>query len=71
MQEKQGMSLNIDWTAAIGGAAVGYYAKSKVEDVKSETKKAISDTAAAAAVAAAQAVINGQSGQGRKGKKTN
>ena len=64
------MSLSFDWTTAIGGAVVGYYAKSKVEDVKSETKKAISDTAAAAAVAAAQA-INGQpsdqkSGQGPK-----
>ena len=64
------MSLNLDWTTAIGGAVVGYYAKGKVEDVKSETKKAISDTAAAAAVAAAQAMVNGQSGQARKGKKT-
>lgn len=64
------MSMNIDWATAIGGAVVGYYAKTKVEDVKSEAKKAISDTAAAAAIAAAQA-INGQpSGQGQNGQKT-
>lgn len=62
------MSLNVDWTTAIGGAVVGYYAKSKVEDVKSEAKKAVSDTAAAAAIAAAKA-INGQSaGQGQSGQ---
>lgn len=53
------MSINIDWATAIGGACVGYYAKGKVEDVKSEAKKAISDTAAQAAVAAAQAVAAG------------
>lgn len=65
------MSLNIDWAAAIGGAAVGYYAKSKVEDVKSEAKKAVSETASAAAVAAAQAIA-GQSGQqSGQGQKTN
>ena len=63
------MSLNIDWMAALGGAAAGYFAKSKVEETKDEVKKAVSDTAAAAAVAAAQAVVNGQSG--KKGKKTN
>ena len=62
------MSLNIDWATAIGGACVGYYAKTKVEDVKSEAKKAIGETAAAAAVAAAKAVANGQSGQ--SGQKT-
>ncbi len=65
------MSLNIDWTAALCGAAAGYYAKTKVEDVKSEAKKAISDVAAQAAIAAAQAVAAGgqsgqQSGQGPK-----
>lgn len=64
------MSLNVDWTTALIGAAAGYYAKGKVEDVKSETKKAISDTAAAAAVAAAQAVVNGQPApQGQSGQK--
>lgn len=57
------MSMNVDWTTALIGAAVGYYAKGKVEDVKSETKKAISDTAAQAAVAAAQAVNGQPSGQ--------
>ena len=57
------MSLNIDWAAAIGGACVGYYAKSKVEDTKDAAKKAVSETAAAAAVAAAEAVLKGQSGQ--------
>ena len=64
------MSLNIDWAAALGGAAVGYSAKSKVEETKDEVKKAVSDTAAAAAVAAAQAVVNGQSApQGQSGQK--
>ena len=62
-------SLNIDWVAAIGGAAAGYYAKGLVEDTKVKAKQAVSETAAAAAVAAAQAVVNGQSG--KKGKKTN
>ena len=63
------MSLNVDWTTALIGAAAGYYAKGKVEDVKSEAKKAVSDTAAAAAIAAAQA-INGQSApQGQSGQK--
>ena len=57
------MSLNIDWAAAIGGACVGYYAKTKVEDTKAEVKKAVSDTAAAAAVAAANAVLAGQGQQ--------
>jgi len=65
------MSINIDWTTAIGGAVVGYYAKSKVEDVKSETKKAISDTASAAAVAAAQAIAAGQPAPQGQGQKTN
>ena len=66
------MSLNIDWATAIGGACVGYYAKSKVEDTKDAAKKAVSETAAAAAIAAAQAVVNGQSGQQseQKGPKT-
>ena len=65
------MSLNIDWVAALGGAAAGYYAKGMVEETKSEAKKAVSDTAAAAAVAAAQAVL-GQSGQqSGQGQKTN
>ena len=54
------MSVSIDWVTAIGGAAVGYYAKGKVEDTKSEAKKAVSDTAAAAAVAAAEAVLKQQ-----------
>lgn len=62
------MSLSLDWTTAIGGAVVGYYAKGKVEDTKSAAKKAVSETAAAAAIAAAQAVVNEQSG--KKGKKT-
>ena len=64
------MSMNIDWVAALGGAAAGYFAKGKVEDTKSEVKKAISDTAAAAAVAAAQAVVSGQSPSGQSGQKT-
>lgn len=65
------MSLNIDWAAAIGGACVGYYAKSQVEDTKAAAKKAVSETAAAAAVAAAEAVLNGQSGKsGQSGQKT-
>ena len=64
------MSLNIDWATAIGGACVGYFAKSKVEETKDEVKKAVSDTAAAAAVAAANAVVNGQSApQGQSGQK--
>ena len=54
------MSVSIDWATAIGGACVGYYAKGKVEDTKSEAKKAVSDTAAAAAVAAAEAVLKQQ-----------
>ena len=62
------MSLNIDWVSALGGAAVGYFLKTKVEDAKSETKKAVSDTAAAAAVAAAQAVISGHNGQNSQKK---
>ena len=54
------MSMNIDWTAALLGAAAGYYAKGKVEDTKSEAKKAISEVAAQAAVAAAQAAAGGK-----------
>lgn len=62
------MSVSIDWTTALCGAAVGYYAKAKVEDTKAAAKKAVSETASAAAIAAAQA-INGQpSGQGQTGK---
>ncbi len=53
------MSTSIDWTAALCGAAAGYYAKTKVEDVKSEAKKAIGEVAAQAAIAAAQAVAAG------------
>ena len=65
------MSMNVDWMAALGGAAVGYYAKAKVEDTKAAAKKAVSETAAAAAVAAANAVLNGQpSGQSGQGPKT-
>ena len=62
--------MSIDWTTALCGAAVGYIAKGKVEDVKSEAKQAVSDTAAAAAIAAAKA-INGQPvPQGQNGQKT-
>ena len=61
--------MSIDWTTALCGAAVGYYAKTKVEDVKSETKKAISDTAAAAAVAAAQAINGEPAPKGQSGQK--
>lgn len=64
------MSLNVDWTTALIGAAAGYYAKGQVEDVKSETKKAISDTAAAAAVAAAKAISGQPAPQGQSGQKT-
>lgn len=65
------MSVSIDWTTALIGAGVGYYAKGKVEDTKSAAKKAVSETAAAAAIAAAQAVVNGQpSGQSGQGPKT-
>ena len=56
------MSMNIDWTAALIGAAAGYFTKAKVEDTKAEVKKAISDTAAAAAVAAAEAAVADKSG---------
>lgn len=64
------MSLNVDWTTALIGAAAGYYAKTKVEDTKVAAKKAISETASAAAVAAARA-INGQPApQGQSGQKT-
>lgn len=65
------MSMNVDWATALIGAGVGYVVKGKVEDTKSEMKKAVSETAAAAAIAAAQAVVNGQPvGQGQTGKKT-
>lgn len=65
------MSLNIDWTTALIGAAAGYYAKGKVEDTKSAAKKAVSETAAAAAIAAAQAVNGQPVGQGQQsGQKT-
>ena len=62
------MSLNVDWGCALLGAAAGYYAKGMVEETKAEAKKAVSETAAAAAIAAAQA-INGQSDQ-KSGQKT-
>lgn len=64
------MSVSIDWTTALIGAAAGYYAKTKVEDTKASVKKAISDTAAAAAVAAASAVNGQPQVQGQTGQKT-
>ena len=64
------MSMNIDWTTALIGAGVGYFAKSKVEETKDEVKKAVSETAAAAAIAAAQAVNGQPTGQGQNGQKT-
>jgi len=65
------MSLNVDWMAALGGAAVGYIAKAKVEDTKAAAKKAVSETASAAAVAAAQAIAAGQPAPQGQGQKTN
>ena len=36
--------FKIDWPCAIGGAFLGYYAKGRVETVKSQFKKISTDT---------------------------
>ncbi len=64
------MAINIDWAAAIGGAVVGWMACNKVEDFKSEAKKTVNETAAAAAIAAAQAISDQFQNAGAGGSKS-